>query len=367
MLMAFLIAMEVTARLDDYVHQGTPLLSNPDRELDLLTRELWGYRGKPNGHFQKWKLNAFGFRGPEITRSPPEGTTRIMVLGASETFGLMESPGREYPAQLQHLLDQSGRFEVINGATAGMSLKTMADYWENWASQFRPQIVLIYPTPIFYLRDDPPGSRAAAGSTAEAERSPHFRCRLFDRVAGAYRGLPLSIRNFRRQWKIQREIAAKDTAWFFSEPPADRLQMFHDDAARLVREIRRRGAVPILVTYAMSADSPPRPEDFVNLNTMRYDFLRASAEMIAAFEIQGNQALQEIAERDNVVLIDAARELSGRREFFGDLVHFNDAGAGQMARLLACELVSLPSPANAASPLDRLLDDVADDPQVGSY
>src|SRR5262249_53652466 len=156
------------------------------------------------------------------------------------------------------------------------SLKTMAEYWEFWASQFQPQIVLIYPTPIFYLRDDPPGSRPAAGSISDDERLPRFRCRLFDRVAGAYRGLPLSIRNFRRQWTIQQKFGRKPPPCFFSDPPAARLQLFREDAATLVREIRRRGAVPILVTYAMSAASPPRPADLLDLNTMRYDFLRAS-------------------------------------------------------------------------------------------
>ena len=344
MLAVFLTAMELAARMDDYIHQGVSLGANPDSDYDLLQRESWGYRGRSGGRFQKWKLNAFGFRGSEISPVPEPGTTRLLILGASETFGLTESPGSEYPMQLQQILERSGRYEVINGGTAGMSLKTMLDYWENWASRFQPHVVLIYPTPIFYLRDEPPSPPPATASPDDAERQPGFHFRIADRAAGAYRALPISVRNIRRQRIIERELAGRDPAWFFAEPPADRLRMFGDDAGALVRAIRRRGAVPVVITYAMSATSPPRPEDRVDLSSMRYDFLRASPEIIAAFEVRGNEALREVASLEAVPLIDAARELSGRHELFGDLVHFNDAGAAQMARLLADAILQRPVP-----------------------
>jgi hypothetical protein len=146
--------MEFASRLDDYTHLGVPFAASPDRQRDLMTRESWGFRGKPGGRFQKWKLNAFGFRGPEIAREPEDGTKRVLILGASETFGLLESSDNEYPAQLRRHLQQKGRYEIINASLAGMSLAAMNSYWDNWGRQFQPHIVLIYPSPIFYLRDD---------------------------------------------------------------------------------------------------------------------------------------------------------------------------------------------------------------------
>ena len=51
-----------------------------------------GRRGEPYGHFGQWRLNAYGFRSPEISILPAPAMVRIAALGASETFGLYESP-----------------------------------------------------------------------------------------------------------------------------------------------------------------------------------------------------------------------------------------------------------------------------------
>src|SRR5262245_16320664 len=96
----FLLAAEAASRLDDWLAYGTPVLANPDRGMDLTVQDEHGLHGRPLGRFKKWALNEAGFRGPEITETPAPGVTRIALLGASETFGLYESPGKEYPSQL---------------------------------------------------------------------------------------------------------------------------------------------------------------------------------------------------------------------------------------------------------------------------
>src|SRR5204862_343647 len=87
--------------------------------------------------------------------------------------------------------------------------------------------------------------------------------------------------------------------------------------------------------HATSAQSPPRSEDFLHLNDMRADFCRPTNETLAAFEARANEALRQIAAQEGTALIDTAAEVSGHREFFGDLVHFTDAGAARMAGVLA--------------------------------
>ena len=81
----FLPAAEGMARLDDWFRNDVPLLANPDRDRDLTVRDKYGVHGRPGGSFRKWKLNEFGFRGPEIFGAPAPGRTRLMVLGASES------------------------------------------------------------------------------------------------------------------------------------------------------------------------------------------------------------------------------------------------------------------------------------------
>ncbi len=332
---AFLAGAEVTCRLDDAIHLDVPLLATPDHERDLMVHEAWGTRGKPGGHFQQWKLNSFGFRGPEIAREPPAGTTRIMVLGASETFGLLESPGMEFPAQLQRQLGQDGAYEVLNAGIAGCSLKAMIPFWDHWGSEFHPHIVLIYPTPLFYLRFDPPAPPRPEDGPHGGHAATGFHSRFYDRITGTYRTLPLWIRNLRRDLMFERQIAGKPPSWFFPSVPQDRLDLFEEDATRLIERIRECGAVPIFVTHATSAVSPPRPEDRMHLRNVRFDFAWVTIEIIAGFEVEANETLRRVARQNDVQLIDASREFSGRRELFGDLMHFNDGGAKQMARLLA--------------------------------
>lgn len=334
-----LASAELTCRLDDAIHLDVPLLANPDHERDLMLREVWGIRGKPGGRFQKWKLNEFGFRGPEIAREPVDGTTRILILGASETFGLLEGPDMEFPAQLGRELKSQGNFEVINAGIAGSSLRAMVSLWDNWGARFQPHIVLFYPTPIFYLQNEPPGPLRPYDAAREAQAATEFHLRLGDRLLGTYRTLPLWVRNIRRDMLYSRQIAGKSPDWFFSGVPQDRLDLFENDAARLIERIQDAGAIPIVVTHATSAVSPPRPEDNLHLRNIRFDFPRTTNEVIAAFEVEANDALRRIADRKGVRLIDAGRELGGERKLFGDLVHFTDAGAARMASLLAPGIV----------------------------
>ena len=57
-----------------------------------------------------------------------------------------------------------------------------------------------------------------------------------------------------------------------------------------------------------------------------------------AFEKQANDVIREVSSEGHVRLIDADRFLSGRQEWFADLVHFNDQGAAAIAELIARSL-----------------------------
>ena len=50
------------------------------------------------------------------------------------------------------------------------------------------------------------------------------------------------------------------------------------------------------------------------------------------------QAVRKYARDRELVLIDLAAEMNGRREYFRDLVHFNDAGARRAAALVHARL-----------------------------
>jgi len=327
--LTILLGAEIAARLDDWLQWDVPILVAPDRERDLVDNALWGAHGRPFGRFRKWKLNALGFRAEPMNEKPDPDRPRILILGASETFGLYEDAGQEYPAQLAKKL--AGKVEVVNVAMAGITLKSMIAYWDNRLAKLGAKEVVLYPSPLFYLDDDvlsPPRE-----PRKEMASGPRFSWRVAGRVRDVYQSLPDWIKNLREQWVIERGVQA--SAGEFNEVPEDRLKLFRDDLAKLVMKIRLRGAEPILLTHASSSARPARPEDAVFVNRMRMFFPRAIPKIIVDFESRANDVIRDLAKEHHVRWIDVDREMTGNREWFADLVHFNNLGATKMADVLA--------------------------------
>ena len=92
-----LIAAELATRLDDWIRLGVPPSQNSYSEDGLILHGPDGTRGRPHARYKKWKLNQFGFRGPEMLLRPISPRPRIMILGSSEAFGLYESEDKEFP------------------------------------------------------------------------------------------------------------------------------------------------------------------------------------------------------------------------------------------------------------------------------
>lgn len=334
----FLLGAEASARLDDWLHQDTPLLASPDRAHDLTMQDEYGIHGRPHGRFKKWTLNAFGFRSPaEMDRPIPPGVTRLLILGASETFGLHESPGKEYPAQLAEQLHHEGiaKIEVVNAAMAGLTVHSQLPYWERWAAQFRPQVVLLYPSPLFYLDDEPPHRWPRPSSPAQ--QGPAWASRFGDRLRDRVRRIG-PLRKLRLEWVLRAQAAGQNADWIYADVPQDRLQFFLDDVAALARAVAARGARPVLLTHAVKAGSPIRPEDQADVREFRPFASRATEAVIVAFEDAANAGLRRLAADNDLPLVDVAAHLNGHRAWFADLVHFNDVGAAEMARLLAAAL-----------------------------
>lgn len=325
-----LVSAETTARLDDLYSDGIPFLANPD-ERDLHVIDEYGVHGRPYAKFQNWKLNNFGFRGPDISLDPPAHCQRVMVLGASETFGYYETPGMEFPAQLQRRLTKIGCFEVINAAMVGMELASMRRYWESWASRFHPNLVIIYPSPHFYLNEGvtrravgqpPPISELEAKDATDRGFSSRFVLRLHNVFHWPY-----FIQKYRDERNIASQVVGKDPSWYFHTVPEDRLHLFAAELEMLVTSVQRAGATPILMVHAFRAAQPPRAEDYRDLEAFRVYMPRATPEIIARFEAAANNVIRRIAAEHRLVLIDPTLEVGGCRTCFGDLVHFTDRGA----------------------------------------
>lgn len=336
---------EFAARVDDRISFGAPILGNYEMD-QLFTLTPRGWRGVPNGQYVKWALNASGFRGPDIR--PDRGQVRVVAYGASETFGIYEAPGQEFPRALERDLNEPAgvpEFEVINAGMPGMRVGSGISLLQDIAVALRPKVVLIYPTPTHYIGVTRPYcGRPVVMQDGEGER-PTFRIaeKIKDRVKGS---LP-------RSWLSA--LRSAGIAWTMrGRQPLDHvapesLAAFETDLRCALSAVKESGAVPILVTHASRFASTPRPDDDYWLTGWRLQYPEMRQSGLLSLEAAANAQVRSTAAEEGVRLVDAAAALSGDEASFADHAHFTDIGAGKMARLLAPAVRD----AAAAGPLPR--------------
>jgi len=359
--LVFLVAAEVFARLDDTITWGAPFLSPYSNER-LLNQDSLGFRGRPNFRYQKWRMNNLGFRGPDIAPSPAPGVRRIAVIGASETFGLFESDGAEYPARMQVILDSiaPGRYEVINVALPGLSLASMVPYIQRAVVPTSASILVIYPTPSFYLdvrplsleyippRYQPPALLHFGGWTLE-------RSALSSRLVGKGREvlkqlIPNVVVTKVRESRLAARRAAHDSSWVWRTVPADRMETFRSSLNRLVASAKKEGLQPLLVTHAnrfsgaLQDTAGPDRRHIVSPLSLYYP--QASPSVLVGADSVANAIMCEVGAAQGVPVVEAERQIPASPAYFADFVHFTDVGADRMARLVVQGILS-----HAASPV----------------
>lgn len=347
LLAVIIVVMELTCRVEDWVVYRTPLLSRAGGVADLVVRDRDGMHGRSGVTFQKWKMNALGMRGPEAEAVAPRGTIRVVAAGASETFGQRESVDREYPRQLEDTLTARAlggvcgtgvrRFEVLNAAFAGMSLPTIEQDVRLRVSRLRPDVVVIYPTPVQYLNDDAPVA-APRDSTAThvLPAIGALRLRVWERLRDQVKLLlPQRIQTWLRAKDLEAEIGRHSESWRFRTVPDDRLTQYESDLRTLIGSVRAIGAVPVLATHAniFMGQSVHDPDLLV---TWQKFYPRATAPVLIAFDSLARLATLRVGADSSVVTVDAAQEMAAApRSAFVDFVHFSDDGAARIARVLS--------------------------------
>lgn len=336
----FLGTAEVTARVTDWLRDGTPLTATPNFDRDLTVFDGRSVRGRPSGRYQHWRLNAYGFRGPgrmaAVPDNGPRRRMRVMTLGGSETLGLYERDDREYPAQLRDSLAADG-VEVVNAGIANLPLRGVISFWAAWGARFRPAVVTVYAAPTFYLGDTLPDWRRRGPPSPEAPGAvppSRFVPRLLGRVQDQTRGLTW-INHWRHARTLRARTAGHPAGWFLPDVPAARVAAYTADLDSLVTAVRATGAVPLLIVPASPFTLPLRPADAPWVGAALLRTPRVRPEGFVRFTAAAADSVRAVAARRGVPLVDLGQSLTGRRALFADAVHYNDAGAAAVATRLA--------------------------------
>jgi lysophospholipase L1-like esterase len=333
-LIIFMAAVESCARLDDFIAYGAPFWG-PYNVERLYERDRIGQRGRPGARYKKWQLNSLGYRSPE----PRSDSIHVVCFGASETFGLFEEDGEEYPRQLERNLNArigKNTLQVVNVAYAGETIATSTLRVPEIVKKIHPRFAFIYPSPAYYIWL--PWILAPTNAAAPEESHYRFDFRVADRLRAA---LKSSLPKRAQAWLSQRDINLAVAGFqVMDRVPEENVLRYRTDLAALVDALRTRGVEPILVTHADPFGEHPVNPDYQLLTTWRRFYPMLTDDGFIDMEQRMNDAMRSLATGQHIQLIDAAREIPPSREYFADFCHFTTRGAGLMASHLADEFSS---------------------------
>ena len=353
--LVFAVSFELSMRIQDWVRYRMPIFSNVTSEEDLMMRDSTGAHGRPNVQFRKWSMDSLGFRGPEVPLHAAPGTVRIVVVGASETFGLYESPGKEYARELEDTLNaelaegECGghaplRFEVLNDALPGLSLPTARQDIRARIVRFAPDVIVYYPSPVQYLEERIPVATTPdlIGGARELPRSAlrALHPRALDVVRDELRQIaPTALLQWFRVRSAKAERGKHPADWMFTSIPATRMIAFDSDLRALIGTVHEEGAEFVLATHA-NAFERHRPDSTELAASWERFYPRANGTTIIRFD-DSARAVSERAANDSAVVVANVYAMFAVApgDNFVDFVHFTDAGSARVAHLLASSVV----------------------------
>ncbi len=335
------LAVEATVRLDDWAQFGVPFFSPASSLGELLVRDSIGAHARPNSQFRQFRVNGLGMRGPEVGQADLSKSLVVVASGASETFGLYEQPGKEWPRQLEDSLRVrcAKPVVVLNAAFAGMSLPTVRQDVALRLRQLNPDVMVYYPTPMQYLEAELP-QPAAPVMTVPPPLSP-WRFRATARFRDAFkRAVPELLLDQLRQLSTRRARAVVGEPIRLSVS-VERLNAYEQDVRGLVGEARSHAIDIVLVQHRHRFRDTVSAEDQRWLRAWERFYPLYSAGAILAFDDSAAARTLIVAADSGVVTVDPqpALRVAGSRAF-ADFSHFTDAGAAAMGGVVASAVVS---------------------------
>ena len=327
-LVVFGLALECCARLDDLVRYGAPFFQNYTYNA-MFTVDSLGRTGKPNASYRDYHLNSLGYRGPELR----PGGIRVICIGASETFGLYEDPGKEFPRQIEADLNSeshSNDYQVVNAGLVGQTIATAAIRIPQYVDKVHPRFAVIYPTPANYIWLPWIQRAPATQPTAQAK----FESRALDKIRDAVKRFsPPDLLDYLRRKDIDREAAQYGKP--MDNVSDESVQVFRSDLSSMVDSLQQHGVTPVLVTHANRFGATLTEKDRQQLTAWRRFYPMLTEDGFLRMDRRMNEAVRSLAAEKGVPLVDGAAIVPPGDEYFGDAIHFTTKGSSLLASAIA--------------------------------
>ncbi len=326
----------------------------------LVKKDCNGIRhNTPNVRIGKWEINSLGFRGKEVHLEKQEGGIRIVCIGGSETFGIFETKGKEWPFQLgETLRDRLPAVEVINASVIGLPTRKRKEYVERYVLPSAPDIMIIFhqrflePTRFSeYVKD--PMKKVRHGSMTDKVNLSTFRpegegllaewvkrIKQYRRILRktVERSFPKWLSSRLNLWRLHRRVREKEGRHLHHEKPLHELPEniiaeYARDLTSFVQFLRGKHIVPVLSTF---------PTLITPLNKTPHEKLLLESRLVLSVELSAdgyigafqkiNQVIKRVAEKESLLFIDNDKRIPKTLQYFVDNIHYTDQGAELIAR-----------------------------------
>jgi lysophospholipase L1-like esterase len=304
----------------------------------LLEEDSSGTRHNvPNMRYGKWEINSLGFRGKEIDLNKKEGQIRIACLGLSETFGVFESRGKEWPSQLGEMLrDEFPNVEVINVSVAGLKLKRRKDYVAKYVLPLKPDILVTTQGSLLPIMDLIRGLKGGRVKKKIGKRKMSERIFLrFEAIPKKL--LPEWFLNRLVLWRLQRRIRSKERKHLVNKEPMDQVPEnlvleFENDLRSFIHYLKENRIIPVLLTYPCLPTLSNKELHKIILLSIRRLCVVLSEEGIIDASEKFNDVIRKISQEENLAFMDNDRLIPKTLEYFVDYSHYTNKGAEFIAR-----------------------------------
>jgi len=226
----------------------------------------------------------------------------------------------------------------VNAALGGMGLPTAIQNRRTRYLPLKPDVVILYPSPVQYLDIGPPLPAPLRVSPPLAS-SAALRPVILGRFRGQLKAIvPQRIKSWRWQRHVNLMWETHGSDWPFRQVPDDRLNEFEADIRDFVGQAQVNGAQVILATHANLFTSSGEANR-LQLESWQGFVPRASQSVIVEFDSAASARVTDIAAELGLPLVDLRARIPADRKNFADFVHFTNTGAKLVAGAIADQVL----------------------------
>ena len=326
----FLVLLELIARGEDTIRYDAPFWGDYHLEGIRGVDSRGTVRCEANSRYKHFILGEHGFR---LTPAIENGDEQLVWLGASEAFGLYESPGMDIANQLElrFVIDKKN-IDVVNASCFGQNVTRLTRIIEDPIKAMAPQMIVLYPTPHFYLdvvEVKPDEPKADTGKTED-----RFVSRVVAKSRDVFKSfLPAKLQDMIRKYQGDQALDGAGGQEPWTAPPPARLALFEAHMRQLIVAAKSTGARIAVATHANAFHKQAETNASL-LQSWQKFYPLATGNVLIEFDDEANALIRNLASEYRVELVDVAEIVAGDPKDFADFSHFTDTGSAKVAAAL---------------------------------